>query len=136
MQIARDVRATHERVWEVLTDVRRWPEWTPSITGVEVLGGGPLGPGSHVRIAQPKLPPAVWIVAAYEPGWSFRWQSGRTGVTTVAEHRVEPAGPNSRLVLTVRQTGPLALATTLLTSRLTRRYVTLEADGLRGAAEA
>lgn len=132
MQITRDVRATHERVWDVLTDVGRWPQWTASITAVEVLGGGPLGPGAHVRLAHPT---ATWIVAAYEPGWSFRWQNARTGGTTVVEYRVEPAGAASRLVLTLRQTGPLGAARALLTGRSMRRSLIVAADGLRAAAE-
>ena len=56
-----DVDASPARVWEVMADVGRWPEWTASMTSVELLGDA-LDVGAHVRIRQPKLPAAVWEV--------------------------------------------------------------------------
>ena len=45
-----DIGASREKVWTVMTDVARWPEWTASVTSVEPLGGGPFDVGSRVRI--------------------------------------------------------------------------------------
>ena len=39
-----EVDADPQRVWEVLIDVEFWPEWTPSMTTVEVISPGPLRP--------------------------------------------------------------------------------------------
>jgi hypothetical protein len=36
-------------VWAYLCDVRRWPEWAPTVLACRVRGGGPLQPGSWVE---------------------------------------------------------------------------------------
>jgi hypothetical protein len=40
--------SVHE-VWAYLADVRRWPEWAPTVLEGRVAGGGPLRPGSRVE---------------------------------------------------------------------------------------
>jgi Polyketide cyclase / dehydrase and lipid transport len=35
-------------VWAYVCDVRRWPEWAPTVLECWVRGGGPLEPGSWV----------------------------------------------------------------------------------------
>src|SRR5690242_2704258 len=44
-----DIDAPVERVWEVLMDVERWPDWSPTMTSVERLEPGMLRPGSSAR---------------------------------------------------------------------------------------
>jgi hypothetical protein len=36
-------------VWAYVCDVRRWPEWAPTVLECWVRGGGPLQPGSRVE---------------------------------------------------------------------------------------
>jgi hypothetical protein len=36
------------QVWAYVCDVRRWPEWAPTVLECWVRGGGPLVPGSWV----------------------------------------------------------------------------------------
>lgn len=43
--IARSVPA----VWAYLCDVRRWPEWAPTVRECRVRGGGPLQAGSWIE---------------------------------------------------------------------------------------
>ena len=40
--------SAHE-VWEYVCDVRRWPEWAPTVLECRVRGGAPLQPGSRVE---------------------------------------------------------------------------------------
>src|SRR5688572_11083066 len=103
-----DIAAPPEKVWEIMSDVRRWSEWTDSINYVESLDGeGPLQVGRRYKIFQPKLPPAVWKVSALEPGRYFEWQSNGPGMKMSAGHRVEPAPGGSHATLILRQEGPL-----------------------------
>ena len=131
-----DVAAPAERVWEVLLDVERAPEWTASMTDVTLLGAGPLAVGSRVRIKQPRLPPAVWEVTSLDPGRSFSWRAGGPGFTTIGEHRVTAEGPErATATLGIRRTGPLAGVADRLFGKIDRRYVTMEAEGLKRRSE-
>ena len=132
-----DIAAPQERVWAVMSDVERWPEWTRSVTRVERLDRGPLAVGSRARVRQPRFPAAVWTVTALEPGRFFEWRSPAPGLLSVGGHRVEAAGDGgSRVTLSLTWSGPLAAVMRLLFGKLSRRYVEMEARGLKRRAEA
>jgi hypothetical protein len=42
------IASSVNEVWEYVCDVRRWPEWAPTVLECWVSGGGPLQPGSQV----------------------------------------------------------------------------------------
>ncbi len=126
-----------ERVWEVMTDVERWPEWTGTVTSVTRLDEGPLRLDSRARIVQPKLPAAEYVVVEISPGRSFTWVATSPGVRTTARHAVEalPDG-RSRIRLGVEQAGPLGLVIgRLFFKGLTDRYLATEAAGLKARCE-
>ncbi len=125
-----DIPAPPDRVWAVLADVERWPEWTPSVTEVRRLSPGPLTVGSRVRIRQPRLLPATWEVSELVEGRRFTWVTRSPGIRVIAEHEVVPAAGGSRATLSVRFEGPLARLVARLTRGLNRRYLGLEAAGL------
>ena len=135
-EISTDIDAAPGDVWMVLTDVERWPQWTASMTSVERLDEGPFSVGSTARVRQPKLPVAVWEVVDLEPEVSFSWTAKAPGITTTAEHRLalRPGG-GVGVTLSIGQTGPLSPLVALFTSRITRRYVQMEADGLKRRCE-
>jgi hypothetical protein len=131
-----DIAATPEAIWTVLMDVEHWHEWTESITSLSYLEGPPLRHGSRVRARQPRLPAAVWTVTSLEPNQQFTWESSSMGINLVATHRLDTleAG-RTRVTLSVDQSGPLAWLGNLIFGRLGRRYVRMEAEGLKRRAE-
>ena len=135
-EITVDIDAAPDKVWAVLTDVERWPEWTPSMRAVKRLDDTPFGAGSKVRVRQPRLPQAVYTVTTYDPGRAFIWVSKVPGVTVTADHQVLPREDGHATVhLSADQTGLLAPLLGLFTARLTRHYVTQEAEGLKRVCE-
>jgi uncharacterized membrane protein len=128
--VTADIGAPAERVWEVMSDVERWHEWTPSVTRVRLLDAGPLAVGSRAVIRQPKFPPALWKVAAIEPGRSFTWVSVAPGLRVVGHHAVEPTAAGSRATLSLDLQGILGGVWGRLTRGITERYIALEAKGL------
>lgn len=102
---------------------------------VEPSAAGPLAVGVTVRVRQPRLPATTWTVDSLVPGRSFSWTSSSVGVMSVAAHAIEPAAQGCRLLLSLTQAGPLASLSGLLLGRLTRRYLRLEAEGLRDRVE-
>jgi uncharacterized protein YndB with AHSA1/START domain len=130
-----DIAAPPARVWAVMTDVERWPEWTASMTRVERLDREPLRVGSKVRIKQPKLAAAVFEVTDWRPARSFDWVTSNAAVTALARHLIDPVAGGSRVTLSVEFSGPLGGLVAWLYGGLTRRYVRMEAEGLKRRSE-
>lgn len=136
IRVERDVDARAEHLWAAVADPESWPEWTASMTSVELLDGR-LAPGARARVVQPGLPPSLWTVTEFVSGETFVWTSTSGGVTTTGSHTVRPlGGGRSRIELGFDQHGLLAPVLRLVLGGRFRRYVTMEADGLKAAAEA
>jgi uncharacterized protein YndB with AHSA1/START domain len=133
--VTRAIEAPAEKVWPVLTDVERWPEWTPSITRIERLDTEPLGRGSRVRVIQPNLRPGVWTIVEWSPGRSFTWRMRAPGLGIVADHSIRPEPNGCSVELRVRYEGFLGGLVGRAYGAITERYMNLEADGLRARAE-
>jgi hypothetical protein len=131
-----DVAASPDRVWEVLVDVERWPEWTDSVSSVRLLDAGPLAVGSRVEISQPRIPTGTYTVTALEPGSGFTWEQRQLGSTVSARHECErlPDG-GTRVELSVVMSGAVGGVVGRLYRRLTERYLAMEAAGLKARAE-
>ena len=131
------IAANADDVWAIYSDVERWPEWTDSVRSVEYVDGHALAVGARVRIAQPKLPVAVWEIRAVDPGRSWTWVASSPGVRTTAVHTLEPAGVNAtRVHQTIVHGGPIGVIVGRVYARLTRAYLAMEAAGLRQRCEA
>ncbi len=131
-----EVAASPERVWEILAEVTTWSRWTDSVTASTVLTDGPLGSGSRVEVRQPRLPANTWRITTWDPGRRFTWETSRGGVRTVADHVIEPAPGGSTVTLSIHTTGALSFVTDLVMGSTIRRYVAMEAAGLKSASEA
>ncbi len=131
-----DIAAPAERVWDVLTDIDRWSEWTESVTSARRLDAGELRTGSRAELVQPRIPKGVWTVTLVEPGLAFTWEQTGPGVRTTARHRLEPQPDGStRVHLAVEQAGWLGSVVGRLYRRLTDRYLAMESAGLKARSE-
>jgi carbon monoxide dehydrogenase subunit G len=129
-ETTRHIDAPTQPVWEVLFDVARWAEWTPTIDSVERLDDGPFQVGSRATVRQPKLPRASWEVSEVVDGRSFTWVARGPGMRTVARHEVVADGDGSQVTLSIEQTGPMGAVAATVWRRLTQRYIELEAESL------
>jgi uncharacterized membrane protein len=132
-----EIDAPASVVWDVFAAVERWPDWTASVQSLTALDGPEIEQGRRFEIKQPRLPKVVWEVTAAEPGTSWTWRQHSAGATTFATHVVTPRGADRTLVeQRIDQRGPLGVITAVLMRRLTKRYLRLEADGLKARSEA
>ncbi|MEU1885580.1 SRPBCC family protein [Micromonospora sp. WMMD987] len=132
-----EIDADIDTVWAVQTDVERWPEWNASVRTAGRGEAGPLALGATARLEQPRLRPTYWQVTEFDPPRCFVWESTAPGVRSRGEHRIVPLPDGRvRVELVLVLTGPLAMLTGWLGGRLVRRYLRLEADGLRQRCEA
>ena len=131
-----DIAAPPARVWEVLSDVERWPEWTDTVRWVRRLDDGPLRTGTTAKISQPKIPTVDYVVTELVPGTSFTWVSGGGSAVTTARHVLEPLpGGGTRVTLAVDQAGWLGSFVGRFYRGLTDRYLAAEAAGLKRRSE-
>lgn len=132
-----EVAAPPATVWDVFADVERWPTWTGSVTRLTPLDGPDIEVGRRFEVVQPRFPRLVWEVVAVEPGRSWTWRQHSPGGTTDATHELEPL-PSGRTLVRQRidQRGPVGVVVGALTRSLTRRYLRMEAEGLKAASEA
>jgi uncharacterized membrane protein len=132
-----EIDAPQQRVWDVLSDLEAWPQRIETVDEVEVLTPAPISRGSRVRLKQPKLPEGTWDVTTWDVPTYFEWTQKTGGVTSVAGHRVEALGDGrARLTLTLDMRGFLIPIIALFYRGLTNRYMNLEAEGMKRAAEA
>ena len=121
-------------VWSVFTDVERWPTWASSFTSVELIDG-PMRLGAKARIRQPRLPTVVWEVTKWEPGRSWTWTATSPGARTEASHVLTSSGERTIAEQSIIPSGLLGRLAALVWRSLTRRYLDIEAAGLKQRCE-
>ena len=127
-----EIEAPASVVWDVFTDVERWSEWTASIERIVALDGAAIEVGKRFEIKQPRMPKLIWEVTEVEPGVSWTWRQKAPGSTAFATHEVTAVdGARTVVHQMIDQRGIIGVAVGALTRRLTRRYLDLEAQGLR-----
>jgi uncharacterized protein YndB with AHSA1/START domain len=131
-----EIDAPAEAVWAALVDVPRWPEWTESMQDVRWLDEDGMRVGARARVKQPGTPPLTWTVTELDPGRVFTWEASGPGAKTIGAHTVSSSGAHvSTLTLGLTQSGVLARLVGALTGARTRKFVQMEANGLKRAAE-
>lgn len=94
------VGATPERVWQVLTDLDRMPEWSPELVRMVPLKRGGLRLGQwYLGINRRRA--LVWptrnVVTVLEPGRSVGWDTTTSGARWV--YALVPEGDGTRVTL-------------------------------------
>ena len=131
-----NIDAPPERVFAVLCDVERWPEWTSTMTSVQRVQSGAFGVGSTAHVRQPRLRPAVWQVTEFENRRDFTWTTRSAGLCMTAAHLIEPqGGAGSRVTLSFELSGFFAPLVSRLYGGLIERYITTESQGLKQRSE-
>ncbi len=131
-----DIDAPQQRVWDVLSALEAWPQRIETVDVVELLTPAPTTKGSRVRLKQPKLPEGNWDVTVWDAPSYFEWTQKTGGTTSVAGHRVGALGEGrARLTLTLDMRGLLIPIMARFYRGLTNRYMSLEAEGMKRAAE-
>ncbi len=131
-----EIAAPASVVWDVFSDVQRWPEWTASVTRLVGLDGPELAVGRRFEIKQPRLPRLVWEVTEVLPGESWTWVQRSSGGSTLARHDVIATDEGHTLVRQrLEQRGPIGALVGWLMRTTTKRYLELEAQGLKARSE-
>jgi len=132
-----EIEASAPTVWDVFVDVEQWPSWTSSVTELVALDGPGIEVGKRFQIKQPRMPKLVWEVTDVDPGSSWTWRQHSPGGTTLATHEVVANGTGKTLVRQrIDQRGPIGVTVGALMRGLTKRYLELEAQGLKTRSEA
>jgi Polyketide cyclase / dehydrase and lipid transport len=127
--------AEASRLWAVLSDVERWPEWIEVYQEVRRAEHGELALGDTVHVKQRGLAAGDWTVTELEPGRVFAWESRQPGVRIVGRHVVTAeTGGGSRLTLELEVSGWLSGVVGAMLGRKSRAYVDLECARLTAVA--
>jgi uncharacterized membrane protein len=131
-----EIDAPAQLVWEVFSDVQRWPEWTASVTSLVGQDGANLAVGKRFAIKQPGMSKLLWKVTEIDPGLSWTWVQRSPGVRVSARHDVI-AQSNGRTLVRQQldQRGVLGALVGRLMVKKTKRFLELEAQGLKARSE-
>jgi uncharacterized membrane protein len=126
------IAAPADLVWQTMSTVEKWPEWTPTMDEIRRLDDGELRVGSTAEVRQPAQPVRTWTVTELTPGMSFTWVSRGAGLRLAADHVVR-TGENGTVeaLLTFTLTGALGPLANLLAGKAVRRAVDTEAASLK-----
>jgi uncharacterized protein YndB with AHSA1/START domain len=135
-----EVRATPEQTWQVLTDLRRLPEWYVPAQHIRVLTDGPVDEGWQFVLAVktwagPVLD-ALGTVKEFNPQQkSITWRGQATGISGDSRWQIVPtANGQARINHTFEGQGWLMFLSQKLGRN--RRTVRLRLENLKGLIEA
>ena len=93
-----DIAAPPERVWALVGDVARMPEWSPELRRLRVVGKGPVRVGSTL-LGLNRRGLVAWptssTVTRLDPGRAVAWRTRESGATWTYE--LESAAGGTRL---------------------------------------
>lgn len=135
MRITRRTELPPEPLWEVMADLRSWPEWLDTMN--ELVPLDPERPeevGAAYRVDQALLPAARWTITEWRPGRGFTWETTAFGVLSQVVRELEPVDRGTLVHIDLRWTGQLAGAAQWALGKITREYLEHEALKLESRA--
>jgi len=88
IQVARIINAPRDTVWTILTDTQQWPQWGPSVRGVQCADRH-IGKGSSGRVLTALGFWAPFVITDFAEGHYWFW---RVFGIPATGHRVESVG--------------------------------------------
>lgn len=95
-----DINAPVSKVWEVISDLRRMPEWSPQCRRMIVLGGPPRAGSRTINLNRRGLMfwPTTSRITEFVPEKKLAFQVNENG--TVWSYELEPTDTGTRVVET------------------------------------
>lgn len=111
--VARRVAAPPDLVWDILTDLDRWPRWGPTVTRAEIEGGL-LTLGVSGRVRTPVGVELPFTITEFVPGVSWSW---RVAGVPATRHGVDPDGDGCRVWMSAPWWAPAYLPVLVIALR-------------------
>ena len=86
--VHRTIDAPASLLWDLLTDVERWPEWGPSVRAATIVGDR-VESGATGTLTPAVGPDFSFEITDVEPGVRWAWKVAGVDAT---DHTVEPLG--------------------------------------------
>ena len=86
------IDAPPSKVWEVMTDINHWAEWTDSVNSAKRVDSGPLKVGSAALLDVRGTQPSAWTVTELAEGEAFTWETTVRNVHVRASHVIDRGG--------------------------------------------
>lgn len=122
-------------IWEVMTDVASWHQWTSTITSIKKLTPHGFEKGTKLLIEQPHLPASTWKVTHVVNEKEFTMVKGNAFLKVTAGHVLHPAANGTSVTLSIEFSGWLAKWVAKKYAGMMNEYLETEAEGLRKECE-
>ena len=110
------VDVSPHRLFQAISDIRRWPEWDAGLKSTE-HDGAPLRPGSRFALTPRGGPRVAMMVEATDAPRRFVDVAFLPLARMRTSHDFEPASDGTRVHLTIETSGPLAFLWDRLVAR-------------------
>ncbi len=144
VSVERDISASPERVWRLLTNLESWPNTFGSIVSLTRVEGGPeFDEGTRWRETRRILRregTEELLVTSIEPGRSFTAEAENRGMIYASTFTIDPAGDGSRLTIefagrAAKRQGPVGRLFAKLGINAVRKGLEQDAADIARAAE-
>lgn len=127
-----EIAADRQAVWDLLTDVERWPEWQPKVRSVELDGA--FAPGAAFRW-KPGPMTITSTVKEVDPPIEVGWTGTTFGIQAVHVWRLEASGAGTSVATEESWDGWLVRALKGPMAKSLQKEIDSALENLKAAAE-